>query len=156
MTPKWEQISRFLPYRGHATDTYIVKLTNIGALIKPILTTTKVKDVLPSLKPKIPEELQSNVVYEFKCSRCTSTYVGKTSRHLLVRVREHRYRRKQVIRKHADDCNMEVTMDNFKILTKTNRNNDLLETLEALFIKELKPDLNTKEDFRHKALRLKF
>ena len=47
-------------------------------------------------------------------------------------------------------------MDNFKILTKTNRNNDFLETLEALFIKELKPDLNTKEDFRHKELRLKF
>ena len=47
-------------------------------------------------------------------------------------------------------------MDNFKILTKTNRNNDILETLEALFIKELKPGLNTKEDFRNKELSLKF
>ena len=80
----------FLPYRGHLTDTYIMKLTNIGALIKPIITTTKIKDVLPSLKPKIPKEFQSNVVYEFKCSRCASTYVGKTWRHLLVRVQEHR------------------------------------------------------------------
>ena len=46
-------------------------------------------------------------------------------------------------------------MDNFKILTKTNRNNDFLETLEALFIKELKPELNTKEDFKNKELQLK-
>ena len=61
-----------------------------------------------------------------------------------------------MIRKHADDCNIEATMDNFKILTKTNRSNDFLETLEALFIKELKPDLNTKEDFRNNELRLKF
>jgi hypothetical protein len=146
----------FLPYRGQATDAYIKKLTNIGALIRPIITTTKVKDVLPTLKPKIPKEFQSNLVYQFKCSRCTSTYVGKTWRHLLVRVQEHRNKKKQVIRKHADDCNSEVTMDNFKILTKTNRNNDFLETLEALFIRELKPNLNTKEDFRNKDLRLKF
>ena len=47
-------------------------------------------------------------------------------------------------------------MDDFKILTKTNKNNDFLETLEALFIRELKPSLNTKEDFRNKELRLKF
>ena len=47
-------------------------------------------------------------------------------------------------------------MDDFKILTKTNKNNDFLETLEALFIRELPPNLNTKEDFRNKELRLKF
>ena len=47
-------------------------------------------------------------------------------------------------------------MDDFKILTKTNKNNEFLETLEALFIREIKPDLNTKEDFRNKELRLKF
>ena len=61
-----------------------------------------------------------------------------------------------VAENHADACNTEVTMDDFKILTKTNRKNDFLETLEALFIRELKPSLNTKEDFRNKVLRLKF
>ena len=146
----------FLPYRGPATDTYIKKLTNIGALIRPIITTTKFKDVLPTLKPKIPKEFQSNLVYQFKCSRCNSTYVGKTCRHLLVRVQEHRTKKNQVLRKHAYACNTEVTMDDFKILTKTNKNNDFLETLEALFIRELRPNLNTKEDFRNKELRLKF
>ena len=40
----------FLPYRGHVTDAYIKKLTNTGALIKPIITTLKVKAILRSLK----------------------------------------------------------------------------------------------------------
>ena len=61
-----------------------------------------------------------------------------------------------MIGKHAEECNTDVTIDNFKILTKTNRDNDFLKTLEALFVRELKPDLNTKEDFRNKELRLKF
>ena len=47
-------------------------------------------------------------------------------------------------------------MENFKILTKTNRNDDFFKALKALFIRELKPDQNTKEDFRNQELRLKF
>ena len=120
-----------LPYQGHATDNYIKKLKNIGALIRPIITTSKVKDVLPTLKPKIPNEFQSNVVYQFNCCRCSSTYVGKTGRHLIVRVQEHRHRKHQVIAKHAKECNADVTVENFKILTKTNREDDFLKTFEA-------------------------
>ena len=128
----------------------------MGALIRSIITTTKVKDGLPTLKPKIPKELQSNLVYQFKCSRCISTYVGKTCRHLMIIVQEHRTRKKQVIPKHGDACNTEVTMDDFQILTKMNRNNDFLETLEALFIRELKLSRKTKEGLRNKEVRLKF
>ena len=76
----------FLPYRGHMTDTYIKNLTKMGALIKPIITTKKTKDALPTLKPRIPNELKSKVVYQFTCCRCNSTYVGKTKRHLKTRV----------------------------------------------------------------------
>ncbi len=61
-----------------------------------------------------------------------------------------------MIRKHADACNTEVTMDDSKILMKSNRNNEFFETMEALFIEELKPSQSTKEDFRNKQLRLKF
>ncbi len=66
----------FLTDRGHVTTAYIKKLTNIAAPIKPIITTTKVKHALSLLKPKSPRVFQSNVVYELKYSRCTSTYVG--------------------------------------------------------------------------------
>ena len=100
------------------TDKYIERLTNVGALIKPILTTVKTKNVLPTLKSKIPKELESKIVYHFCCSRCKSTYVGKTKRHLKTRVKEHRTQKNKVIRKHADECNSEISMDNFKILAK--------------------------------------
>ena len=31
----------------------------------------------------------SSVVYKFSCSSCKATYYGKTSRHFIVRCREH-------------------------------------------------------------------
>ena len=110
---------------------------------------------MPTLKPKVPKELDSNIVHEYMCSRCLSTYVSKTVRHLKVRVQEHRNKRQMSIRKHSENCNKEdITPDNFKILYKTHRNNYYLMTLEALFIRERKPNLNTKDEFRDKDLRL--
>ena len=40
-------------------------------------------------KDCIPETLQSNFVYKFKCGSCTASYYGKTSRHMKVRISEH-------------------------------------------------------------------
>ena len=43
-------------------------------------------------KDRICDALQSSVVYKFKCSRCNSTYIGQTKRHLTARIAEHRGR----------------------------------------------------------------
>ena len=40
-------------------------------------------------KDRVPETLQSNFVYKFKCGSCTASYYGKTYRHMKVRVSEH-------------------------------------------------------------------
>ena len=56
----------------------------------------------------------------------------------------------------VDGQGIDPLLSRQKKLTKTNRNNEFLETLEALFIRELKPNPNTKEDFRNKELGLKF
>lgn len=40
------------------------------------------------VKDRLPKALASNVVYEFSCSGCTATYVGKTQRHFNVRCGE--------------------------------------------------------------------
>ena len=42
-----------------------------------------------NFKDKIPKSLLSGVVYKFTCSNCNVTYIGKTIRHLKVRVSEH-------------------------------------------------------------------
>ena len=42
-----------------------------------------------STKDKTQPLSQSNVVYEFTCPGCHSSYIGKTNRTLLVRTQEH-------------------------------------------------------------------
>ena len=39
-------------------------------------------------KDRVPETLQSNFVYKFKCGSCKASYYGKTYRHMKVRVSE--------------------------------------------------------------------
>ena len=43
---------------------------------------------------------QQCVVYEFQCNSCDSNYIGYTSRHLHLRIEEHKY---SVIGKHLKD-----------------------------------------------------
>ena len=40
-------------------------------------------------KDRVPETLQSNFVYKFRCGSCTASYYGKTYRHMKVRVSAH-------------------------------------------------------------------
>ena len=40
-------------------------------------------------KDRAPSHVRSSVVYKFSCSSCKATYYGKTSRHFIVRCREH-------------------------------------------------------------------
>ena len=40
-------------------------------------------------KDRVPETLQSNFVYKFKCGSCTASYYSKAYRHMNIRVSEH-------------------------------------------------------------------
>ena len=40
-------------------------------------------------KEPVSLDLRSRVVYKFSCAGCNACYIGETSRHLLMRVREH-------------------------------------------------------------------
>ena len=40
-------------------------------------------------KDRIPKNVCSHVVYKYSCSGCQACYIGKTSRHLFFRSREH-------------------------------------------------------------------
>ena len=45
--------------------------------------------IILDFKDRIPEALQSNFVYKFKCESCIASCYGKTYRHVKVRVSEH-------------------------------------------------------------------
>ena len=103
-------------------------------------------------KDCIPETLQSNFVYKFKCGSCTASYYGKTYRHMKVRISEHQgvspRTGKRVkgtlstsVRDHMLNCNHTVAWEDFSIIGRES-NHYLLETKESLFIKRDKPSLN--------------
>ena len=53
-----------------------------------------------------------------------------------------------------DSCAITPTENNVSIIDRTNRGDGRLLTLEALFIKELTPVLNTKDEYRSMTLTL--
>ena len=95
-------------------------------------------------------ELFSSVVYKFTCSSCQAAYYGKTSRHFVVRCREHLGINKKgisiksassSIRDHINETGHAASFDDFCILDKANNNFDLL-IHESLLILRDRPTLN--------------
>ena len=122
------------------------------------MKTKKLKSVLPTLKPTVPEMLRSAVVYKIVCPGCDASYVGETSRHLQQRLREH-LGKSGTIRKHIEYCQPSLSLENFDknvSILATSQSLPKLLTLEALFIKAINPSLNTKDEFRSRTLTLKF
>ena len=145
----------FIQYRGFETTKYISKLIEVGAPIVPVMTMRKLKTALPSLKEPIPKNLSSNVIYQIRCSRCESCYVGLTTRHVITRCGEHRSKTES-IKSHLANCNKELGKEpSIKILEKTHPGIMHLLVLEALYIRELKPNLNIKDEWTSRSLRIK-
>ena len=65
------------------------------------------------------------------------------------------YGSKGILRKHFEECDIDQSENLVKIIGKSKFSEKLL-TLEALFIKEIKPELNTKDEYRSRTLKLKF
>ena len=99
--------------------------------------------------------LQNNVVYNITCPRCNSSYVGQTARHLQQRFKEHVGNRGPM-KTHFEDCAVTPTDNIVSILGRSSGGDSRLLTLEALYIKELAPVLNTKDEYRSRTLTLKF
>ena len=53
-----------------------------------------------------------------------------------------------------EQCGATLKEDNVKIVGSTSRDYKYLMTLEALFIQELKPQLNTTDEFKSRTLTL--
>ena len=102
-------------------------------------------------KDVVPNHMRSNIVYEFKCSQCSETYIGETTRHLATRVAEHRgvsartgkFLCKQPnsnIFAHYLKTDHEIVKDDFKILCSDSQH---LKISESLLIHQNKPKLNS-------------
>ena len=144
-----------IQYRGKSTEDYARALHKINAPCKVVMTLRKLKTVLPSLKPSVEKMIKSGVVYKITCPRCKACYVGQTSRHLQTRFDEHLTKKQQPVRKHLEQCSIEISTEEIEILHQTARGVYHLETLEALYIRDLKPTINTKDEYRGRELTIK-
>ena len=102
----------------------------IGVQIKSVFQSEKISQVL---------------VYKFQCDLCDTDYVGYTTRDLHQRIGEHKH---SAIGRHLEEHGLsksDLKDKQFSILRKCRTNFDCL-IFEMLFIKELKPGLNTQKD----------
>ena len=141
-------------YRGKTSEDYARALHKINAPCRIVMTLRKLKTVLPSLKPAVEKMLKSGVVYHITCPRCQACYVGQTSRHLQTRFTEH-VRDSGPMKRHLSQCNIKATSDNVIMLHQTARGVIHLQTLEALYIREFNPSINTKDEYKRRELTIK-
>ena len=84
-----------LPFLGSVSGRLQKKLKSLTKKYLPnsdIIVIFKSPSRLSSVfnfKDKLPPYLVSGVVYKYTCSRCKSTYIGKTKRHTHHRFCEH-------------------------------------------------------------------
>ena len=141
-----------VPYIGSASVIFqkeMSKLINdkFGQPLRTVYTTCKVGDFF-SLKAQSPFLLASNVVYRFTCSLDVNTsYIGKTERHLIARVKEHldlQGKKQSAVKDHIKDCaacQANTSIDNFTILKHCKNYRDV-NVHETFLIRHHKPSLN--------------
>ena len=117
----------------------------IGSDLRPVFTSRKMIDDIKVVEAKPPLINQHCIVYKFSCDLCDTDYVGYTSRHLFQRIAEHKH---SAIGKHLrEEHNLQATnlQDQFTMLKKCRTKFDCL-IYEMLFIRNIKPKLNTQSD----------
>jgi len=144
----------FIQYRGKCTEEFAQCLHKIKAPCNIVMTLRKISTLLPSLKAPVEKPLKSGVVYKFQCAVCPAAYVGQTARHILTRYKEH-LKEPSPVAKHTKECGSTCSWEDITILDQTTKDYSKLLTREALWIEEMKPSLNTQEDFRNRTLTLK-
>ena len=141
-------------YRGKATEDYARALHKCDSPCMIVMTLRKLKTIMPSLKPPVEKMLRSGLVYQLTCPSCNARYVGETCRHMLTRFKEHT-QKAGPMKTHLQQCGATLTEEHVEILQMTSRGEDFLLTLEALHIREHKPQINTKDEYRSRELTIK-
>ena len=122
-----------------------------------VIRTTQRMSSCFRFKDAIPCSLLSGVIYEYKCSRYNSSYIGSTYRYLEKRLEEHFHmsaltgKPLKGLRSFApmldakSKCCINNSSDDFRIIGK-DKDQHLIRLKESIFMNYFKPSLNTNED----------
>ena len=119
----------------------LFKKQNINIYHQP-WNTLRQRHVHP--KDQVEIGKKCDVVYQIQCSDCDSTYVGETSRSFATRFKEHTKimgNNLSAVGEHIACFNHNISMESCKILDSTEGFHSR-KIKEALFIQEVKPNLN--------------
>ena len=108
---------------------------------------------LSSLMSSFDKDLESLVVFELTCNGCKSIYLGQKFRHFTIRVAEHA-KGDSPMGIHTIECNGNKTAFQRNMLDQCS-NRCKLMTLEALYIRTLKPAIKTPDKYQTRELTLK-
>ena len=156
----YKKFQIFLPFLGSVsskTERLISKAFRQylpDCRVKLISSASVRLNSLFNFKDRIPKYLSSGVVYKFTCSRCNSTYIGKTKRHMRTRHCEHlgispltgkklKTAQPSAILDHTSECHGAVNFDSFSTLG-ADANNWFLMIKESIFIQRDQPNLNVR------------
>ena len=81
--------------------------------------------------------------------------VNKEKGKITHRTRFNEHRNRHPMKTHLQECQTDITEKEVTILHQTSKGVQFLETLEALYIRDIKPQLNTKDEWRRKELIIK-
>ena len=101
------------------------------------------------IKDATPRNLLSSVVYQVTCS-CNARYIGKTIRHIEVRLNEHKKpvglseQPRSHIQEHVACTGHAIDFSKFQILGRA-KTDYKLKIFESLMIKSKTPELNNNE-----------
>ena len=113
-----------LPYQGPHGLSLVRRLQtclrkHLASNVKPrVVYKCKKVSAYFSLKDKIAESKNYNLVYQYQCATdgCGSTYVGETCRRLEVRIQDHKRDANSNIYKHSVNCVHPVSDSGFRVL----------------------------------------
>ena len=139
-----------LPFKDQKSADSVRKQLNdlgkkIDRVIQPVFTNRKISEDLKVTETKPSLVNQQCVVYEFQCNSCDSNYIGYTSRHLHLRIEEHKY---SVIGKHLKDKHNQRPINLHEQFTTLKKCRGKIECLiyEMLLKRKKRPTLNTQND----------
>ena len=142
-------------YTGHHSILIRNKLLK---LLKPLYPQLNIRIIFKAqntlgqffkIKDRLPDCIQSCIVYKYTCVTCQGEYIGKTERHLEVRICEHLGRSSRTnnllssppysaIREHSHSLDHPISKTAFSIIAKPHNRSDLV-LIESLLTYIHKP-----------------
>ena len=158
--PEKKIVYAFLPFVGDKAAEFVKRALSStlkcaqAVKARVVFDTTRIP--LASPKDSLPVSAQSNVIYRFVCS-CSSMYIGRTSRSLKERAKEHVPKwvldgkqhpprstslPESAVTRHLlnNGCSLLNVRDRFQVIMRC-KSKYLLKINEALLIKTIGPDL---------------